>query len=67
MESLKELEQLYGSLIVEAGTKQYQIHALNTELKSLNDQLRDLNLKAFALQAKEKEAKEAVDKAVKND
>jgi hypothetical protein len=57
---MKEVEQDYGNLIAKAGQLQYQIKIAKDDLDVLNEQLKELNFEAAAINAKaKKDAEEA--------
>lgn len=55
--SIQELNVEYSQLCGKAGQIQYQIAVLSDDLKLINEQIRELNLKAAAMSAKEAEEK----------
>lgn len=56
--TIEELHKEYSDLCLKAGHVQYQIDALERDLKVLNDTRRDINFEAAALNAKANAAKE---------
>ncbi len=58
---LEEVQQEYARVSCDAGNKQYQITAIQDDLKLLNEKLKNLNIEAFNLQkAKDEETKTEV-------
>lgn len=54
--TIADIQAEYQNLCTKAGHLQYQIHALDLDLKVVNDALRDLNLEASSLQKANDEA-----------
>lgn len=60
MRSMKEVEQEYSQLILKAGQLQYQVKIGQDDLSLLNEQLKDLNFEAAAINAAAKKAADEV-------
>ncbi len=52
--TVEDLQKEFGNLVFKAGQLQYQIYALSKDLTLINEEARDLNLKAAAIAAEEK-------------
>lgn len=51
--TISDIQNQYSVTCAKAGQLQYQIHTLNKELGLINEQLRDLNLEAAVVKAKQ--------------
>jgi len=55
---IPEIQQEFTNLCAKAGHLQYQVFTYSRDLETLNNQMRDLNFEAAALNAKEAQNKE---------
>lgn len=54
--TINEVQAEYGNLCTRAGHLQYQLYTFSKDLEAVNSTLRDLNLEAASIQAKEVKA-----------
>lgn len=56
--SFDEIQNEYQGLCTKVGHMSYQVWALNKEINTINDRIRDINFEAAALKEAEKAAEE---------